>query len=570
MTISISDPQLQKPKGNQPRRGSTASYYRCFQNYYHAHKYLQPNPHYISNVKSSVNHWQLRDLVQIDSATGQVYHTYDDAIRTLLVLPRNATLVKSRDYLRLPYFPRCFNHTSGGLVVAGGVITSLSKVFSMDVPDLTRGTPGTHTKPLKGLFSFYGGVEPEQTFKLGEMINNAVTIYPKNGAYTSYVCNNDSNLYIVDISTRGVQANRKFVCEPSTSLNNVHQLPDGRLLTATGDSSSIFLLDPNMAQPEIQTIKTAYDSGFGISYHNDEHTLAAAFQDGACLLYDLRKLGPYPLHEVKSTRPGHQSGAFRCCKFLQSPIQDLLVILEHVGRVHLIDLRDLDKDNHQVLVFPFALNQFSHYKHDMLSVREKLLRTQKKDFEEDDPQSGCVDTHKRFEIFDEETAHFSAPLVYDYKYLTEENPKLFKEYVYQPPQMPLCEPELTVPPELNHPQWNSAPVSFNAECEPGSFNESNDGLSPRGLASVDPHDVRVRLDLEVRVEEECPPPQEQSLRFLCHDSYQQSVNHIHGEMELSGLDWFDNQLYIGCEDGGLVAWDVNVHARRSMGSFSFV
>lgn len=512
--------------------------------------------------------------MQIDAATGDVYHTHADAIRALLVRPRDAAQVTSYEYLRLPYFPRCFNHSSGGLIVAGGVITSLSKVFSMKVPDLTREMGGaTHTKPLKGLFSFYGGCEPEQTFKLGEMINNAVTIYPKNGAYTSYVCNNDLNLYIVDISNAGVRANRKFICEPNTSLNNVHQLPDGRLLTATGDSSSIFLLDPNMAKPNIQIIKTPYDSGFGISYHNDEHTLAAAFQDGACLLYDLRKLGSEPLHEVKSTRPGHQSGAFRCCKFLHSPIQDLLVILEHVGRVHLIDLRDLDKDNHQVLVFPYALDQFARYKDERISVRDKLLRTQGKvAHEEEDDQSSSEreDTHKRFEIYSEDSAQFSAPLVYDYKYLTETNPKLFKDFVYQPQPMPVCSlsaDNLSVAPSDNHPQWSSVPVSF-GECDVnGSFNETND--VPRGPISIDPHDVRNRLDLEVG-ERSRARTQREPARYMCDESYQQSVKYIHGEMELAGLDWYDNQLYIGCEDGGLIAWDVNLRARRSFGSCSYV
>lgn len=583
MTISLSElapPDRKRLSVGLGRRGLAASNYRCFQNYYHALKYLRPTPQYISNVRSSVNHWQLRDLLQIDANSGALYHTYDDLIRVLPIYPSYDLLVKSHDYLRLPYFPRCFNHTSGGVVVAGGVVTSLSKVYLMNIPDLTRNVCGSsHTRPLKGLFSLYTPeMETELTFKLGEMINNAVTIYPKNGsssAYTSYVCNNDSSLYIVDVSNNAVKATRNLNCEGNTSLNNVHQSPDGRLLTITGDSGDVFLMDPRADKPIVETIKTSHDSGFGISYHHNEQILASAFQDGTCLLFDVR-FNKEPLREIQSTRPGHNSGAFRCCKFLKSPIQDLLVVLEHVGRVHLIDLRSSSEESHQVIVFPFALDQFAHFKHDRLSVRDKLLNSQKSyNFAEDDDDEVAVDrvdNHKRFEVYNEDSSFFTAPLVYDYDYLAQKNPKLFKDYEYQAQNLPVCESTYHDPPQLNHPQWNSAPVSINIECEvSGSFNENNDGYT-HPTHSIDPHDVRERLDLESAEPDVNDAlhsePQPYHPRF-CHDSYQQSVNHTNGEMELSGVDWFDNQLYIGCEDGGILCWDINVKARRSFGSFSY-
>lgn len=580
MTISISESVYDRRRSIcTDRRRSVTSNYKCFQNYYNAWKYLQPKPTYISNVRSLVNHWQLRDLLQVDAYTGNIYHTLDDSIRALNVFPLYEETLKSHDYLTLPYFPRCFNHSPGGHIVTGGVVTSLSKVFSMNIPDLTKTIPGLSHRLPKGLFSFYSPyTDGDLTFKLGEMINNAVTVYSdqpgSDSLFTSYVCNNDSNLYILDIANSRITADRKIVCENNTSLNNVHQLPDGRLLTATGDSSSIFLLDPKMAQPKIEVIKTSYDSGFGISYHNNENTLAVAFQEGACLLYDLRKPTQQPLFEVKSTRPGHQSGAFRCCKFLHTAIQDLLVISEHVGRVHLVDLGELQQDNQQVLVFPFALDQYGRHKHERLSLREKLMNSQRKHSfgAEEESAETNVDKHKRFEIFDESQAHFSAPLVYDYQYLAEENPKLFKDYVYQPQEMPTCKEndDAVDRPELNHPQWYSTPGSVNQECY--SANQAEPETHQHTL--VDPHDVRQRLDLEAGQSlaqsadsSDHPPPQQ---RYSCHDSYQQSVNHIHGEMELSGLDWLENQLYIGCEDGGIITWDINVRARRSIGSFSYV
>lgn len=137
------------------------------------------------------------------------------------------------------------------------------------------------------------------TFNLGKNINNSVTVYPKDGSsfqYTSYVCNNDSSLYVVDIGNSAVRATRRIICESNT-LNNVHQSPDGRLLTITGDSGNIFLVDPREESPIINTIKTLNDAGFGISYHSNEHVLACAFQNETSLLFDLRRR-EIPLHEV--------------------------------------------------------------------------------------------------------------------------------------------------------------------------------------------------------------------------------------------------------------------------------
>ena len=85
MTISISESAYDRRRLIcLDRRRSLSSNYKCFQNYYNALKYLQPKPTYISNVRSSVNHWQLRDLVQVDAQTGSVYYTLDDSILSLI------------------------------------------------------------------------------------------------------------------------------------------------------------------------------------------------------------------------------------------------------------------------------------------------------------------------------------------------------------------------------------------------------------------------------------------------------------------------------------------------------
>lgn len=220
------------------------------------------------------------------------------------------------------------------------------------------------------------------------MINNSVLIdgaNSNNNQYKSYVCNNDSSLYVLDIMNNDkISIKNKIECEHDVSLNNAMNSPTtDKLVAVTGDTSSIFLVDPTSGNSPIQKLKTKHDSGFGISFHPNGNLLSVAFQDGHCLLYDLRNLSD-PLHEIKSTRPSHQSGGFRTCKFSNSKFSDILAISEHVGRVHLVDLRNLNDqaNNHQVIVFPFALDQYGEYKRQLAKDKE-LLQHDNDDFMED-------------------------------------------------------------------------------------------------------------------------------------------------------------------------------------------
>lgn len=551
MTIGLTAPRSNLIWSLPDRRALSALYHRCFQNYYHGHRFLNPDPHYITDVRLSINHWQIRDLVQVDPSTGAVYVTNDNSIRVLLMRLRKAGLVRLRNYLQLPYRPRCFNTTSGGLVVTGGVLTSLAKAYAMKVPNLTQDfAPHGYRKPAKGLFSVYSpAMHAEMLFLLGEMINNAVTIYPQGNlaaSYTSYVCNNDLHLYVVDVSDLGVRGDRAVVCEPTISLNNVHQSPDGRLVTATGDLGLIYLLDLAQAQPVARTIRTPHDLGFGISYHPNEVLLAVAFQNGVCAVYDLRR-SEAPLAEIRLTRAGHQLGAFRTCRFINSAVQDLLVVLEHVGRVHVIDYRDLGEQNHQVVVFPYALDQYALAQAAPLPRGSDALET---------------DLHSEVPVYGS-PCHFTAPLVYDYDYLADVNPKLFKNFVYEPAEYPVDEAVAT---ECQDSVSALDPTGFNtqnqAQNEGTQTSPSQTQTSPSQTQSSPSQAPQTTERL--RLQDEC---QDERRR---HELYLQSVNHVNGEMEIAGIDWNDNQLYIGCEKGGVLVWDVNVRARRSCGSFSYV
>lgn len=568
MTIDIHD-EPRRRSSLAPRRSST-TYYRCFQNYYHAHRYLYPHPQYILGIQCKVNHWQLRDLLQVDRSTGAIYYTRADTIRELQ-LGQNPT---SRVHFCSDYGPRCFN-TNDRATVTGGVIISLASqhhasYYAENLTSLDR-----HSGPLKGLFSFYHpDTEITKVGKLGAMINNAVTVKQHTcGQYKAYVCNNDSNLYLLDITGDRIDVTAKINCELNTSLNNVCQSPTNDLLIVTGDSPSVFLCDPKVRNGVVQKIATDHDSGFGISYHSLGQVFSVTFQDGTCLVYDVRNMHE-PTHEIKSTRPGHQSGAFRCCKFSNLNVNDLLVVLEHVGRVHLVDLkRHTEPEGHQVIVFPFALDQFGTYKDGELEAARKLHRVQHGDdyMDESDEQ----DTHHVVSVYGdpsavvqsasanpvEERLQFSAPLVYDYDYVANVKPKMFKNYVYTPPPPQAISRAEGAAPNFTMPQWGQNRGHQPQEC---GIDENAEPLAHAATPMVSTHHEIPTLRASLSAAASTATAE------LHHDSYQQSYNHIDGEMELAGLAWYGNKLLIGCERGGILTWDINQMARRSFGSFSYV
>ncbi|CAK7894304.1 hypothetical protein CAAN1_02S06436 [[Candida] anglica] len=576
------------PKRSRPYN---KNYYKCFQNFYNSHEYLGLNPHYYTDTRSAVNHWQLRDMLQVDSQTGRVFYSREDKIRSL-DLESKKQRVYSEVALSLDYFPRCFHQTSGGYMVTGGLITSASKVLSSNIPTLTSASnsspattaslsssfskeqtstiknstskgsvasaasnPGTHirnlvtfsSRPCKGILTFQNpNLEGSQTVALGDMINNSVSIYQNNNSsFTSYICNNDSNLYVVDIgNSTKLSLDRKINCELNTALNNAVRSPmSEKVLTVTGDSSSIFLVDPTSKDTRISTIKTPHDSGFGVSYHPNGTTFAAAFQDGSCVLYDIRNLPKRqslipnePLYTFKSTRAGHQSGAFRCCKFSQTGVNDLLVISEHVGRVHLIDVNKAMSEptpsqGHQVMVFPYALDQYGS------SKKQKILS-------DDDSKS----IHSRVPIYqsDNDSESFPSPLVFDYDYLVNVNPQLFKDFSYTPNMASPVNSQSRPSPLFNVPNWNSNTSTDIDRDSYDYYERSRTGfISSVGGSYAD------------------------SI-YNCREQTPVTASHINGEMELSGVDWFEECLLIGCEDGGILSWDMNSRARKNSASFAYV
>jgi len=615
-------------------------YNKCFQNYYHSSNFLKPNPIYIPNINTSVNHWQLRNLTKYNRHDNVLYYTKEDSVHLY-----DLSQAFTKKVLKLNYFPRCFDNHEG-LIATGGLLTSSSKLFSLDLDNLTSkdlsGSSSSTTRAVaKGLFSFYN---PESsilhTVKLGEMINNDVSLNKvANHQYQALLCNNDANLYCVDINNNSsLTMTNKINCENYTCLNSSVKNPRNSLITAVGDSSLIFIIDPNSgSSPIVKTIDSQYDGGFGISYHPNGYLFSTVFQDGVCQLYDLRNLNA-PLKQFNSTRKKHQLGAFRVCKISQqNDFNDLLIIAEHVGRVHLIDLKTFDR---QVIVVPAALDQFANYKESLMKRSEG----------EDGSRHMMEDEYDEEEEFEaksplniySENLSFTAPLVYDYDYLTNINSRLFNDVSYVPPMNP---PDLHGEAlKLNTPDWSSSrnnslvlhpeqqdycPTSTasprtsihhpnQVQANPQSPNYRRFSSNPpppptTTTTSTSRPSVSYDVDIDSQLNEiylnynhttarrnttttttlanassgSSPPsftssatPLSTSSSYMyltyCDDLYQQHTNHQHGEMELLGIEFVnddvtgDLKIVVGCQDAGVLMWDVNAVTRRSIGSFDFV
>lgn len=551
-------------------------------NYYQSHRYLYPNPRYIHQIKPSVNHWQLRDLIHYSD--GSVYYTKNDSIRAL-----NLTNYQSSNHVLLDYFPRCFAIAPSGITVTGGLLTSSSNRISKTIESISYDTAcGFTNKSNKGLFTFHNPeMNISKTAKIGEVINNDVTVYQSSeNSYSSYVCNNDTYLYCLSISNRdSITVTNRINCETNTCLNNVVKNPtNDKMLTVTGDSKSIFMVDPTSTSPITNVIKSCHDSGFGIAYHPNGQVFSTVFQDGSCLLYDIRNLSS-PLLEIKSTRHGHQLGAFRVCKFSpENDMNDLLIISEHVGRVHLIDLRLINQetvDNHQVIVVPYALEQQADYISDQL--KQRSLQDGKNNNEPDSSLSKTQqnvskhEIHTQIEVFSDEIDNyptFTAPLVYDYNYLLE-NPKIFKDFNYTPPSVPVNVRKESK--KLNCPILEDS-TFYNYDNEEISSSQRAiplidviDDLSNNVFANSEANIGNThRLSNLARTIYEQPNrtfhPITSSATYD-HEKLQFPISQVQGEMEIAGIEFCstggESRILIGGQDAAILEWKINGAARRS-------
>ena len=316
------------------------------------------------------SHWQLKDLVCKSSESNAVYFPHKNAVSRLNFRRRgkhhqqvkkagsNVHMDTSSrlqpEFAKFGSSPRCLKE-SNGIIVAGGIASretfndssTLSYAPSSNSPNSYR---------WKGFFGLHvGETGYTENGNIGTLINNCITINKiANSRYMSLACNNDQNLYVMDISNKSDAISPDYSVNLSVALNHASLSPDMKTLVTLGDSPRIFIMHPEENMREVakrETIVTQSDCGFSTCWNNSGTCFSACFQEGVNFIYDIRNISR-PIHKIYSTRKQLQSGAFRVCKF-SGGTDDLLFISEHQGRVHVVDTRDFM--THHVILLPKRL-----------------------------------------------------------------------------------------------------------------------------------------------------------------------------------------------------------------------
>ena len=171
--------------------------------------------------------------------------------------------------------PRCLKE-SNGIIVAGGIASretfndssTLSYAPSSNSPNSYR---------WKGFFGLHvGETGYTENGNIGTLINNCVTINKiANSRYMSLACNNDQNLYVMDISNKNGAISPDYSVNLSVALNHASLSPDMKTLVTLGDSPRIFIMHPEENMREVakrETIVTQSDCGFSTCWNNSVTT----------------------------------------------------------------------------------------------------------------------------------------------------------------------------------------------------------------------------------------------------------------------------------------------------------
>lgn len=344
-------------------------------------------------ARITIKHWQLRDLVSVSTERPSlVYYPTDNKVNSI-DLAASAVAASASEEGSISESPRATRNSQAEVVAEFGFeprsIQNLNNIVAVAGVKSTREQAGKI-----GVVDRVSGVKIER--ELGQYINNSLCLYTdyddedsgygepssnnSNSPMRALVCNNDKNLYWLQIGNDRIEIEREMPFP--ASLNHASISPDRKMIVACGDigqvylspahetranSKNIFQLNDSSGSlagtgstinayskskscsyQSWQTLETWPDYGFSTSFHSSSIVFGVAFQPGVAQLFDVRNLSE-PLTQIYSTRPKDWTGAFRCLKFASGP-QDLVFISEQMGRVHLVDLRNFE--NHQVLSVP--------------------------------------------------------------------------------------------------------------------------------------------------------------------------------------------------------------------------
>ncbi|CAL8471302.1 g10844 [Coccomyxa elongata] len=251
---------------------------------------------------TTVQHWQLRDLVHADGEHGVFFAQSNRTMRY------DIKTGMSEAVQRLAFAPTAM--TAGyGYLAAGGQNSSLH-VMNIETEECLHWGP------------------------IGGSVINALHFGRDNrGQLRLFVSNNDRTVKIFDLPSMRLMS--AITCP--VAVNYAALSPDGSSLACVGDSGTTHIY---RAAPTGFVEDYAFcefrDCGIACAWNPSGTCIAAGSQDGYVVVWDAR--AHRRVVKLRTVAEGRVSGACRCIKFGEGPV-DLMAFSEHSSHCHLIDSR---------------------------------------------------------------------------------------------------------------------------------------------------------------------------------------------------------------------------------------
>ena len=248
---------------------------------------------------TTIQHWQLRDLVASSDNSSEVYCVNGEKVMLYSTRTQSSKLVQQ------------LNYQPTSMTVAHGFLATGGTKSELDVFSLTEGT----------ICKNY----------VGGNVNNALHIGQDcSGELRLFLSNNDKTVKVFSLPSMTVIVTLTF----PIAINYASLSPDGKFLVAVGDSNQTHLYSAvqNSGYQRIRTFSEATDSGMCCAWNSSGMCFASASQDGSVCVWDLRST------KVLAKLQTQDKNACRVVKF-SSGLTDLMAFSEHHSRFHIVDAR---------------------------------------------------------------------------------------------------------------------------------------------------------------------------------------------------------------------------------------
>eukprot|EP01134_Creolimax_fragrantissima_P003227 CFRG3227T1 len=254
--------------------------------------------------QTTIQHWQLRDLVQSAGDPNEFIHVNGHTISKYNTATQTVTPIMPD----LSFRPNSLC-AQFGYVAAGGQRSQLV------VKNMSTGRA--------------------QTCSVGGSINNSMTMYRSDMETRLLVSNNDESIKVYSLP------GMDHVLDISIpfAVNNVSVSPNNKKMLVVGDSKYGHIYDiRSSSYVRSTTFNVCQNAAFSCNWNHSGDKVAVACQDGSVSVWDCKKLSR-PLLTIPSTQHPSTSGACRSVKFSPGSSMDLMVFTEHESLVHVVDTR---------------------------------------------------------------------------------------------------------------------------------------------------------------------------------------------------------------------------------------